>query len=104
MTKIAEFLTVNLYTRTRTKDDKVYYAFMAISHNWRSHDIVRNYLNNFPLYSSKYLAYKDWCKVQDLHRGVSLSKEDLNEIKIIKNQFNNKRKVFDFSHLNYLRF
>ena len=104
MTKIAEFLTVNLYIRTRTKDDKVYYAFMAISHNWRSHDIVRNYLNNFPLYSSKYLAYKDWCKVQDLHRGVSLSKEDLNEIKTIKNKFNNKRKVFDFSHLNSLTF
>jgi len=33
MTKIAELFTVNLYTRTRTVDDKVYYAFMAISHN-----------------------------------------------------------------------
>jgi hypothetical protein len=33
MTKISEFLTVNLYTRTRTVDDRVYYAFMAISHN-----------------------------------------------------------------------
>ena len=59
MTKITEFLTVNLYTRTRTADDKVYYAFMAIAHNRRSHDIVRNYFDRFPLYSSKYLAYKD---------------------------------------------
>jgi hypothetical protein len=104
MTKISEFLTVNLYTRTRTVDDRVYYAFMAISHNWRSHDIVRNYFNNFPLYSSKYLAYKDWCKVQDLHKGVYLNTEDLNEIKNIKNKFNNKRKVFNFSHLDSLTF
>jgi len=33
MTKITEFFSVNLYTRTRTKDNRVYYAFMAISHN-----------------------------------------------------------------------
>jgi hypothetical protein len=59
MTEIAEFFTVNLYTRTRTVDDKVYYAFMAIAHNSRSHKIVREYFDRFPLYSSKYLAYKD---------------------------------------------
>jgi hypothetical protein len=59
MTKIAEFFTVNLYTRTRSMNDKVFYAFMAISHNTRSHDIVRNYFDRFPLYSSKYLSYKD---------------------------------------------
>lgn len=104
MTKITEFLTVNLYTRTRTADDKVYYAFMAIAHNRRSHDIVRNYFDRFPLYSSKYLAYKDWCRTQDLHRGISLSKEGLNEIRAIKNQFNSKRKVYDFSHLDSLTF
>jgi hypothetical protein len=59
MTKIAEFFTVNLYIRTRTVEDKVFYAFMAISHNSRSHKIVRDYFDRFPLYSSKYLAYKD---------------------------------------------
>ena len=104
MTKITEFFTVNLYTRTRTVDYKVYYSFMAISHNWKSHDIVRNSFSRFPLYSSKYLAYKDWCKVQDIHRGISLNKKDLNEIKAIKNKFNSKRKVYNFSHLDSLTF
>lgn len=104
MTKIAEFFTVNLYTRTRTVEDRVFYAFMAISHNSRSHDIVRNYFDCFPLYSSKYLAYKDWCRVQDLHKGTCLSKKTLDEIKAIKDQFNSKRKVFDFSHLDSLTF
>lgn len=104
MTKIAELFTVNLYTRTRSKNDRVFYAFMAISHNARSHDIIRNYFDRFPLYSSKYLAYKDWCHVQDLHRETSLSKETLDKIRTIKNQFNSKRKVFDMSHLDRLTF
>jgi hypothetical protein len=104
LTKIAAFFTVNLYTRTRHKEDKVYYAFMVVAHNFRSHDIVRNYFDRFPLYSSKYLAYKDWCIVQDLHWGKSLSKEDIDKIKAIKAQFNSKRKVFDFSHLDSLTF
>lgn len=104
LTKIAEFLTVNLYTRTRSMGDKKYYAFMVIAHNSRSHQIIRNYFDKFPLYSSKYLAYIDWCIVQDLHKGKSLNKEDLDKIKKIKAQFNSKRKIFDFSHLNSLTF
>jgi len=31
ITKITEFIIVNLYTRT--KNDRVYYAFIAITHN-----------------------------------------------------------------------
>ena len=104
LTIIAAFFTVNLYTRTRFAGDKVYYAFMVIAHNSRSHEIVRKYFDAFPLYSSKYLAYKDWCLVQDLHKGKSLSKEDLDKIKAIKAQFNSKRRVFNFSHLDSLTF
>jgi len=102
--KIAEFLTVNLYTRTRKVGDKNYYTFMVIAHNFRSHQIIRKYFEDFPLYSSKYLAYKDWCLIQDLHKGKSLNKQDLDKIREIKAQFNNKRKIFNFSHLNSLNF
>jgi hypothetical protein len=102
MSEIAGFFSVNLYTRTRKTEDKVFHAFAAVAHNSRSHVILRNYFDNYPLYSSKYLAYKDWCLVQDLHRG-SLSKDNLERIKAIKNEFNTKKKVFDFSHLNSLQ-
>lgn len=68
------FFTVNLYTRTIYIDDKVYYAFMALAHNSINHEIVRKYFYSYPLYSFKYLAYKDWWLVQDLHKGKSLSK------------------------------
>lgn len=43
LTKIAAFLTVNLYTsRTRHINDKVFYAFMVIAHNSKSHEIARS--------------------------------------------------------------
>jgi len=103
LTEISNFFTVNLYTRTRKKEDKVFYAFMTVAHNSRSHEIVRKYFDRFPLYSSKYLSYKDWCLVQDLHRG-NLTKEKLDKIKIIKNNFNSKRKQYNFSHLDSLHF
>lgn len=106
-TKIAAFLNVNLYTRTRYIEDKVYYSFMVISYNYSSHEILRKYFDHYPLYSSKYLAYKDWCSVQDLqilNKGKPWSKEDIDKVIFIKNQFNSKRKFFDFSHLDDLTF
>lgn len=72
----------------------------------------------FPLYSSKYLAYKDWSNLvkKNITRDSKpLSKEDIIEIvsaatlggwnlggalEKIKSQFNSKRVSFDFSHLN----
>lgn len=105
LTKVAAFFTVNLYTRTRFREDKVYYSFIVMSHNYTSHEIVRKYFDCYPLYSSKYLAYKDWCHVQDLqilNKGKKWSKEDINKIIFIKSQFNNKRKFYNFSHLDSL--
>lgn len=81
----------------------MYYSFIVVAHNSRSHQIVRSYFDRFPLYSSKYLAYKDWSYVQDLtkeQKGSTL--ERIEEIKTIKAQFNSKRKVFDFTHLDSL--
>jgi LAGLIDADG endonuclease. len=59
MSEISNFLTVNLYTRTRKTKDKVFYAFAVVAHNTRSHEILHEYFSRFPLYSSKFLAYKD---------------------------------------------
>lgn len=105
LNKIATYLNVNLYTRTREKEDKVFYAFMVISHNAASHIKVINYFDRFPLYSSKYLAYKDWSFVVNqirLREGKPLSREDILAVEKIKAQFNNKRKIIDFSHLDSL--
>jgi hypothetical protein len=59
LNKIASYLGVNLLSRTREQKDKLFYAFMVISHSAASHAKVINYFDRFPLYSSKFLAYKD---------------------------------------------
>ena len=105
LNKIATFLNVNLLSRTREQKDKVFYAFMVISHSAASHAKVINYFERFSLYSSKYLAYKDWSYVVEqmkLRAGKVLTQKEISEVEMIKSQFNNKRKSFDFSHLDNL--
>ena len=105
LNKIATNFGVNLLSRTREKKDKVFYAFMVISHNIASHEKIINYFNKFPLFSSKYLAFKDWSyvvKLSKLRAGKVLTSEELLEVKKSKKQFNNKRKLFNFSHLDGL--
>lgn len=78
---------------------------MVISHSAASHEKIINYFNLFPLYSSKYLAFKDWSYVVELSKlraGKVLTPEEILEVKKIKEQFNSKRKLFDFSHLDNL--
>ena len=92
-------------SRTREQKDKVFYAFMVISHSAASHEKVINYFNKFPLFSSKYLAFKDWSYVVEqsrLRAGKVLTSKEISEIEIIKAQFNSKRKSYDFSHLDNL--
>ena len=77
---------------------------MVISHNIQSHIKVRNYFDNFPLYSSKYLAYKDWKFVVELlikREGKILSNEEILEVERIKTQFNKNRILFDFTYLDF---
>lgn len=105
LSKISAHLNVNLYSRTRIQKDKVFYAFMVISHSAASHAKVISYFDRFPLYSSKYLAYKDWSYVVEqvrLRAGKVLTSKEISEVEKIKAQFNSKRKSFDFSHLDNL--
>lgn len=105
LNKIACYLGVNLLTRTREQKDKVFYSFMVISHSAVSHENIINYFNTFPLFSSKFLAFKDWSYVVELSRlraGKVLTSTEILEVKKIKDQFNSKRKSFDFSHLDNL--
>ena len=105
LSKIATYLGVNLYSRAREQNDKVFYAFMVISHSAASHAKVISYFDRFPLYSSKYLAYKDWSYVVEqakLRAGKVLTPKEISEVETIKAQFNSKRVSFDFTHLDSL--
>ena len=103
LNSIAKYLGSNLYSRSRERKDKIFYSYMIISHSLESHLKVITYFDRFPLYSSKYLSYKDWKQVVEqikLRAGKPLIVEDILKIEKIKAQFNNKRIKFDFSHLD----
>ena len=60
---------------------------------------LENYLNNFSLFSSKYLDYKDWIKVLDYFK-LNIHNSNIEDITFIKSGMNDKRTVFNWDHLN----
>jgi hypothetical protein len=57
LNKIATFLLCNLLTREQKATGNRYYTLTASS--LESLKVIINYFNKYPLYSSKYLDYKD---------------------------------------------
>ncbi|RYE15723.1 MAG: hypothetical protein EOP34_02070 [Rickettsiales bacterium] len=102
--KVATLLKVNLYSRTRimAKTNNIVNSYTVMSFNQVSNEILRNYFNTFPLFSSKHLAFQDWCKVQDICKREKQEKLDnisLDSCQKIKDNFNTKRNYFTWSHL-----
>ena len=103
LSSIARYLKVNLYSRSIEQKDKIFFSYMVVSHNIQSHIKAIEYFDRYSLYSSEYLAYKDWRHVVQqiiLRGGKPLTAEGILEIEKIKAQFNKKRTQFDFTHLD----
>lgn len=81
---IAKFLDVNLVVVT-INTGKQYFNITA--KNRKSISVVKNYLNIYPLFSSKYLDFLDWEKVLDL----ILRHENYDLIEGLKSGMNNNR-------------
>lgn len=61
---IAEFLCVKLNTRSQKNTGRTY--FLIEMSSIISVNKLRTYLSQYPLWSSKFLDFKDWCKAHDL--------------------------------------
>ena len=90
---IANFLEVNLVIVTRNTG-KQYFSVAAKSR--KSLSIIKNYFNTYPLFSSKYLDYKDFEEVVDFIL-LQTHYDDVNStrIKDLKNGMNNNRTRFN---------
>jgi hypothetical protein len=101
LSEISLYLGVNVLSRTRLIKESIYYSFIVIAHNYKSHQIIRTYFNKFPMFSSRYLEYLDWCKLLDLAKdNHHKTKEGLNFCLNIKNNMNSKRTHFNWKHLS----
>jgi hypothetical protein len=64
MSILAEYLNVKLYSQKINS----YTIFTVRTVNLKSNDILIKYLDSFPLFSKKYLDYKDWLKALEIYK------------------------------------
>jgi LAGLIDADG endonuclease len=101
LTELAEFLNCNLKVRKQTITNNAYFTLTASSR--KSLMIIITYFKSFPLYSSKYLDYKDWEEAADLIlENNHYTEQGIKKIDILKNSMNLKRIYFNWYHLNNL--
>lgn len=62
--------------------------------------VVENYLNNYPLFGTKYLDSKDWLKVLSYFKKGQHMK-NIEQIHKIKLNMNDNRNIFNWDHLQY---
>jgi hypothetical protein len=61
------------------------------------------YFKSFPLYSSKYLDYKDWEKAANIIlKNVHYSEKGIIKIDNLRQDINLKRTYFNWDHLDNL--
>lgn len=103
LTEISNFLNCSLLTRKQKSTGNEYYILTASSK--MSLEIIINYLNKYPLFTSKYLDYNDWKEVVFLiFENKHYTEEDINKTESVKNSMNRQRTKFTWDHLNILSF
>ena len=98
LNQISLFLNCNLLTRTNKKFDQYYIVYAS---NEKSIRILIDYFHKYPLFSSKFMDYKDWESVANykLNR-LDLNAEDWKRIMDLKAGMNINRTHFNWDHLN----
>lgn len=103
LTDISNFLNCTLLTRKQKSTGNEYYTLTASSK--KSLNIIINYLEKYPLFSSKYLDYKDWKEIVILlfenKHGV-WSDEAISYAALKKDNMNTRRNLFNWEHLDLL--
>jgi hypothetical protein len=98
LNQICLLLNCNLLTKTQKSTNNTYYTLAASSKV--SLSIIINYLNKFPLYTSKYLDYKDWEQVAHLIiNNNHLTNEGIKTVEFVRSHMNTKRTEFNWDHL-----
>jgi hypothetical protein len=117
MLQIAQFLEIPEY-RFKQKKFKNFDKFTLKTHNIRSNEKFINYLNTYPLFSSKFLDYNDFVLALEIFKKLKINKLEcdldnldlstFNEesvtsygdlINLIKKRMGHNRTIFKWDHL-----
>ena len=103
MTKIKTFLSVRnvrIIKRIRSMN-YLELGYEIRTSKLNSNEILINYLNKYPLYTSKYLDYLCWKDIYDLKKNKKYKlKEEIDLLMSLKSAMNSKRVSFDWNLLN----
>lgn len=98
LSKICKSFDVNLKIRTRQNQKNCYYIIKI--ENQKSVQLLIDYLDNYPLFSSKYLDYKEWKNThKQIIDKIHLIDKGKSIIKISKKSMNDNRTNFNWDHL-----
>jgi hypothetical protein len=101
LTDISRLLNCNLNIRKQVSTGNEYFIITASSR--KSLSTIITYFKYFPLYSSKYLDYKDWEQAAILIlENDHYTEYGIIKINYLKNNMNLKRTYFNWDHLNNL--
>lgn len=95
MNFISAFLDVKLES---TREDRKHPQYRVRTNSVLKNIKIRNYLVKYPLKSSKYLDFQDWCLVLNYFENKTHI-ENMDNITKIKNQMNQSRIEFNWNHL-----
>jgi hypothetical protein len=74
--------------------DSKHPQYLVRTINLTSNIQMESYLDKYPLFSSKFLNYKDWLKVLEYKKIRKYDTDSIEKIIEIKNGMNNKREKF----------
>lgn len=98
LANIANFLKVYLKSiRENTPHPQYRLRTMSLETNL----ILVNYLNEYPLFGSKYLDYSNWKEILNLFNPkFNYSQDNIDKVLNIKSEMNDRRTIFTWNHLN----
>ncbi len=95
--KIAEFL---LTTVKSVRQDRPNPEYRVRTTSLKANLTLCNYLENYPLFGTKYLDAKDWMKVVGIfEKGEHKGTTGMEKIVKIKSLMNDRRTTFTWNHL-----
>ena len=101
LNKICLFLNIKLAVRNRLNYKHSYYIIRV--ENQESTKILIDYLNKYPLLSSKFLDFLEWERsFLIISKKVHMTIQGKEIILAAKNNMNNNRTYFNWDHLNFL--
>ena len=97
--KVMQILSDFLKTKLRTRTIYGFEQFVVNTSSKESNLILVNYLNTYPLLSSKYLDYKDWEEALNFYiNKLHKDPKHLEKIRLLKQNMNTGRTKFNWSH------